>query len=49
MSYQEAQQILDARRNGADMCQSLVNQALELTGDIEYRFSFADAVLGVPQ
>ena len=45
MSYAEAQMILDARRNGADMDPALVNRALELTGDLEYRFSLADAVL----
>lgn len=33
MSYHEAQNILDARREGRDMPEALVLKALELTGD----------------
>ena len=35
MSYHEAQNILDARRAGKDMPESLVLKALELTGDYQ--------------
>jgi len=35
MSYHEAQNILDARRAGKDMPESMVLKALELTGDYQ--------------
>ena len=35
MSYHEAQNILDARRAGKDMPESVVLKALELTGDYQ--------------
>lgn len=35
MSYHEAQNILDARRAGKDMPESVVLQALEMTGDYQ--------------
>ncbi|MEP6587167.1 MAG: hypothetical protein ABJA84_00215 [Polaromonas sp.] len=35
MTYHQAMNILDLRRAGADMPESLVNQALELTGDVD--------------
>lgn len=34
MNYHQAQNILDARRAGADMPQIVVRKALELTGDL---------------
>ncbi len=34
MSYVEAQNILDARRAGADMPAHIIDQALEITGDL---------------
>jgi len=39
MSYHEAQNILDARRAGKDMPESVVLQALEMTGDYTIKFS----------
>ena len=35
MTYADAQNILDMRKAGADMPQSVVDRALELTGDLE--------------
>ena len=35
MTYADAQNILDMRKPGADMPQSVVDRALELTGDLE--------------
>ena len=35
MTYSDAINILDMRRAGADMPQSIVDKALELTGDLE--------------
>lgn len=45
MSHQEAINILDMRRAGADMPQAVVDKALELTGDKEPEFCVADAML----
>ncbi len=36
MSYVDAKNILDERREGADMPEEVVTRALELTGDIDY-------------
>jgi len=45
MSYHDAVNILDMRREGADMPQAVVDKALELTGDKEPEFTVADAML----
>lgn len=44
MSYCEAQNILDARRAGKDMPESVVLQALEMTGDYTWELSRREAV-----
>ena len=35
MNYFEAHDVLDERREGADMPEEMVTRALELTGDID--------------
>lgn len=43
MTYSEAMLILDQRRNGQEFSQSTINQALEMTGDLEHiPFSLAN-------
>lgn len=44
MSHADAMNILDQRRAGADMPQSVVDRALELTGDLEEHYTVADAM-----
>lgn len=44
MNYCNAQELLDQRRQGADMPESVVTKALELTGDIAGSYSVADAM-----
>lgn len=49
MSHQDAQNILDLRRAGADMPQAVVDKALELTGDKEPEFSVAEVMRELAQ
>ena len=44
MTYVDAQNILDQRRAGADMPQSVIDKALELTGDKDPQYTVADAM-----
>ena len=44
MSHTDAQNILDMRRQGANMPEAVVTRALQLTGDLERPFTVSDAM-----
>lgn len=44
MTYFQAQELLDQRRQGADMPEAVVNKALELTGDKEPEYTASEAM-----
>lgn len=44
MNHTQAHNLLDQVREGADMPESVITRALELTGDVDSEFTAADAL-----